>query len=656
VIRAPLVALLLLAPAAARAQPASSPQKVIDLRAARPPSGNSFEAVWGAYKKAAQKGDVVTAQNALKELRRLRTERNIRSLESFALGRVVEGLAQLQRGENQQAGDQFREALALDPYLPDAYFAQAQVELKDMPLGIVPAIRHTVAGTTARLPTARGSEHARALLVPVGLLAGFATGLVIALAMILRHGALLLHDIEEFVGPGRGSVALAVYAVVLLLPVITFQGYGWLPVWWLALLFGYLGTVERVVTGIILAAFVATGPVVKSLESHLLARHNLLYQASVLSVEGGPDNRATQVLEDARRAQLDDRDLVFLLAAQYKKAGRYDDSAALYREVLREEANHAAGLNNLANLEFAAGEFKAAIARYKQAIETNPPAPVAATLYYNLSLAHLQLFEFQPATEARSQADRLDSGLVRSYDALWKYSDKNEYAVVDLNLTPEEAYSKFAGLRQGLRHKNVMGRGATVASTEWGPALMNRFTVAPLLFAVVAFVVRRWRGARMFTMKCVKCGTPFCRRCHLGAAAAGLCTQCHHLFVVRDGVSGPARNQKLLEVQKEDERRERVFRILSLLAPGAGHLYAQKTIGGVLLLLVWSTVLAMGLLAGRVLPVTEASRALSPAWGLWVGALVLLAVYVAANRARPDFEVLLPARRGAPVAMRRRAS
>ena len=126
--------------------------------------------------------------------------------------------------------------------------------------------------------------------------------------------------------------------------------------------------------------------------------------------------------------------------------------------------------------------------------------------------------------------------------------------------------------------------------------------------------------------------------------------------MVRDGVSGPARNQKLLEVQKEDERRERVFRILSLVAPGAGHVYAQKTLGGVLLLLVWSAVLAVGLLAGRVLPVTEASRALSPAWGLWAGALVLLAVYVVANRARPDFEVLLPARRAAPLAMRRRAS
>jgi tetratricopeptide (TPR) repeat protein len=649
------LALLLLAPAAAAQAPATgTSQKVIDLRAARPPSGNSFEAVWTAYRKAVQKADAVTAQNALKELRRLRTERNIRSLEPFALARVGEGLAELQRGGREQAEAHFREALALDPYLPDGHFGLALVQLKELPLGVVPAVRHMLAGTAARLATARGREHATALLVPVALLAAFATGLVFALAMIFRHGALLLHDLEESLGPGRRSVAVAAYAVVLLLPLVTFQGYGWLPLWWLALLFPYLALSERLITAGLLVAFVSVGPVVKSVESRLQARQNPLYRASLVSLESGPDTRAVRELEDAHRGHPDDRDLLFLLAALYKKSGRYDEGAGLYHGVLREEANHPPGLNNLANLEFAGGEFKASIARYKQAIESNPPAPVAATLYYNLALAHLQLFEFQPATEARSQAERLDSGLIRTYDSLWKYADKNEYAVVDLTLSPEEAYSKFAGLPQGLRQKNLMGKGPMAAPADLGLSLVNRFTAAPLVFALVLLVVRRWRGSRMFTMKCVKCGTPFCRRCHLGTVGGGLCTQCHHLFVVRDGVSGPARNQKLLEVQKEDERRERIFRVLSLLSPGAGHLYAQKTVPGMLFVLLWSAVLAAAFLAGRLLPVTEASRILSPSWGLWVGAVVLLAIYVAANRSRPDFEVLIPARRaGAP---RRRAS
>ena len=125
------------------------------------------------------------------------------------------------------------------------------------------------------------------------------------------------------------------------------------------------------------------------------------------------------------------------------------------------------------------------------------------------------------------------------------------------------------------------GRAAALpppcAAGPLAEGLRNRFTAFLAVFAVVVFGLSRWRGPRMFTLRCVKCGTPFCKRCQLGTAAGGLCTQCHHLFVVRDGVSGPARNQKLLEVQEEEGRRDRVFRILSLVAPGAGQVYAQST-------------------------------------------------------------------------------
>jgi hypothetical protein len=165
---------------------------------------------------------------------------------------------------------------------------------------------------------------------------------------------------------------------------------------------------------------------------------------------------------------------------------------------------------------------------------------------------------------------------------------------------------------------------------------------------VVVFGLSRWRGPKMFTMRCLKCGTPFCKHCHLGAAGTGLCTQCHHLFVVRDGVSGPARNQKLLEVQREDQRRERVFRVLSLASPGSGHVYAQKTVMGVALSLAWYLVLSAVLLAGRVFPVTATPGPLMQQVGLAMAAVLLVAIYVAANRARPDFEVAMPVfRRGA---------
>ena len=647
-VAAALLPLVLFAPPA---------DKVIDVRANRPPAGNTFEALWSDYKKAESKGDAEGAQKALSSIRNLRIERNIRSLETLALARVADGLDALRTGESARAEAAFRDAVALDPHLPDAYFGLAQYDMKKGPLGIVPAVKDTLAGTGARLTTARGSHYLFALFVPVLLLSLLATTIVFGLAMVIRYGSLLKHDFEESFGPGRQALALGVSAVILLLPAMVFQGWAWLPLWWLAMLFIYMSRTERTVSVLLLVLCVASAPLVKTMEARLLAQQNPLFWASLGGLEGGPDSRAIAQLEDAVHASPDDRDLTYLLASEYKKAGRYDDAAALYRDLLRSDANDAFALNNLANLEFSKGEFPAAIARYKQGFEAGPPAPVAATFQYNLSLAHLQRFEYQPAQEARSQAERLDSRLIHTYDSLWKY-DKGDYAVVDLGLTPEEVWSKFAGAPSGIVQKNRAARGAMGASVQsFLPSLVNRLTVFPLVALLAVLILRRWRGGKAFTMRCIKCGTPFCRRCHLGAVAGGLCTQCHHLFVVRDGVSGPARNRKLLEVQKEEGKRDRVFRLMSLVVPGAGHLYGRRTVSGILLVFVWSAILATALLAGRVLPVTEASGELSKPWGLAVAGVVLLAVYVAANRGRPDFEVHLPVRRAAaPVAVRRRAS
>jgi Tfp pilus assembly protein PilF len=641
-VRAPfLIVLLLATPALSAAQ---GPEKVIDVRSARPPAGNSFEALWNAYRKADQRGDAEGGQTALREIRRLRVERNIRSLEPIALARVAQGLERLQAGERDRAEEAFRSALGLDPQLPDAHFALATIELKKGPVGIVGALRHTLAGMTSHLPTIRGRHQIVSLLIPVALVSLLVTAVVLTLALLFRHGGLLLHDLEETMGAPRGAaIPRALTALLLLLPAVTFQGWAWVPFWMLALLFIYLDGREKLVVGLLLVCGLAIGPLVKVLEARNLARRNPLFGAGIESLESGPDARATTVLEEAARQTADDRDLLYLLAAQYRKAGRYDDAAALYREVLRQEPNDSFALNNLGNLEYAGGEFQAAIARYKQGIEAGPPPRVGATFYYNLSLAHLQRFEYQPAQEARSQADRLASGLMRSYDSTWKY-DKGDYAVVDLAATDDELWAKFLGTPQGVKVKNVSGRGAPVAArAAILEGLRNRFTAFLGVFAVVVFGLSRWRGPRMFTRRCLKCGTPFCKRCQLGTAAGGLCTQCHHLFVVRDGVSGPARNQKLLEVQEEEGRRERLFRILSLIAPGAGQVYTESTFVGAALVAAWAAVLSLVLLAFGLLPLTDASSTLSRPWGLAVAALLLVVIYVTANRVRPHLEVAMPA-------------
>lgn len=624
--------------------------KVIDVRSNAAGSPSSFEGLWAEYTRLDAAGDADGSARVLGDLVRLRVERNVGGLEPMALALVAKGVDKVRKGERESAESYFRGALGLDPGLPDAYLGLAQAQFRKGPLGILPASRQMLSAITAGLDSSAGRYRLLSLVVPALLVALLATATAASLALLLRHGSLLLHDLEEELGPTRGvAFARGLFVLLLLLPLVLLQGYGWLPLWWLALMFVYLNRMERVMAGLLVLAAIGAGPLSHRLDAQAQAQQNPLYRAALVAVEGGPDALATAELERAAAANADDRDLQYLLARQYRKAGRDDDAAGVYRAILQADAKDAVALNNLANIEFYRGDFSAAIARYKQGTELGANPSFTATFFYNMAQAHLQKFEFQPAGEARAQADRLAADLTRGYEVRWRYDKAGAAvaAVMDLGLTPEQVDAKFAGRREGIALKNVAGRRGVGDSAFPASAMLNRFLGFGVVFALTVVSLARWRGDRLVTLRCSKCGTPFRRR--VTAQDTGdLCTQCFHLFVVKDGVSPSAKNKKMMEVAAEDTRRLRWFRVLSLLLPGAGQVFGRQPLPGLLLLLVWFTVLAVTALAGRPFSVTGASSALLGPWILAPVGLVLLLVYVAANRFRPSFDVALPVVRRMP--------
>jgi len=108
-------------------------------------------------------------------------------------------------------------------------------------------------------------------------------------------------------------------------------------------------------------------------------------------------------------------------------------------------------------------------------------------------------------------------------------------------------------------------------------------------------------------------------------------------------VSGPARNRKMTAVQESAARRARIFRMLSVVSPGAGHIYARQTLIGVFLAVLWYAVVATWV-ASRLVPLTEVSSRLTPPWAAIAFGVLLLAVWVVANRLRPELEGEIPRR------------
>lgn len=639
------LALGLLLAAAAQPGAAAGPK----VEPARP-----FEATWAGYVAADAAGDKAAQAAAMRELRRARIERNVDSLGSVGLALVAHGFAKLQAGARDGAEQEMRAAVALAPGLPDAHAGLALTLLRKGPLAFAASLDASLDGLKAFLGTGRGARNGRDLATLGALVGAFAAAWAIAAALVLRHGGLLLHDLEEWLGPAHHrSAALALLLLLLLLPVATFQGWGWLPLFWLALVWSYCEPRERALAGALALSMLAIGPGAALLDERLRTTRNPLYHAALQATESVPDAADLAVLEAALVQDKGDRDLVALVGSARKKAGRYDDAAELYRQALAADPQDPVARNNLANIEFVRGAVAAAAARYRAGTGSSL-APVAATSYYNLSIAHLQGFEYQAYNAARSSADRLAPGLVAEYDR-FKY-DSGDYAVVDLRLGREELWSKFAGAETGVAARNLLyGESARAPSVLPG-ALLNRFTASLAVYTLMAFLVGRWRGRKAFTLHCRRCGTAFCRLCHLGPVSGGLCSQCYHLFVVRDGVSAPVRNRKLAEVQRFEARRARTARALSIVSPGAGQVYAGWPLAGAALVAAWYAVLGL-VTAGRLVPFTEVPRAIAPPWLPIAAALALLVLWGTAFYFRPapelEEEKATPPTRGAGAGARR---
>ena len=270
--------------------------------------------------------------------------------------------------------------------------------------------------------------------------------------------------------------------------------------------------------------------------------------------------------------------------AARRRAGRYEEAAELYRQLLAADPADAVARNNLANIEFVRGSYDAARARYRAGTEAGAE---------RRDRGHLVLQPVaRPPPEVRVPG--LQRGQVERGPARPRAGGRLRPVEVRLarlrggGPRPDAASrsgTSSPGASRGSRcGTSPRGRGRRRGRGPLAGSLANRFVASVGVFALAAFLVGRWRGPKAFTLHCGRCGTAFCRYCHLGQVSGGLCSQCYHLFVVRDGVSGPARNRKMAEVQRADGRRERVFRVLSVLSPGAGQVYGGWTFRGAALL------------------------------------------------------------------------
>jgi Tfp pilus assembly protein PilF len=520
----------------------------------------------------------------LAEIQRLRVERNAFNLTDVGLCFIYQGFAHLEGGKLDEARNHFEIARSLAPDLPTAYWGLARLAEREGILSFPRAIAYRIQAQFAALRSERDGPFAGWNFVYLLFCAYAAVFFAFALVMVFRYGVLLFHDLSERLGESWSDRAiLAATAAILALPLMLTAGVGWLAPHWVALTFGYQSVKERAVSVLGLLLLLASAPFPDLYSSWAKTVDDPLYQASLSSLTGTFDVTDVELLRRAAREDPEDRDLQFLLATQYKNLGDYELAAQQYRRILESFPGDLDARLNLGNIYFAQLDWEGALVQYNQLIGENDGKAMA---YYNKSLAHAENFQFAEREEARLRAEDLDAAAIAAYERL-----TGDYRLVaDARLDGMAILAKFRAMGKGASDSSDNGddesEAASAASASSGSWSFG-FIGAALLFGVLIVALEATFKDRKLTQRCRKCGSAFCGRCQIGTGRKGLCTQCYHLFFMKDGVSATARNEKLGQVQKASKSRALLFRVLSLVAPGAGHIGEGMPLVGVALLFLW---------------------------------------------------------------------
>lgn len=585
----------------------------------------SFDHYWRRYLQAASTGDTATSDRMLEEIKRLRVERNAFALHDVGLSFVYQGFALLESGDVDEARKHFEIARDLSPNLPTAYWGLARADERSGVLGHVTGIAHRVQAQLAALRSERDGPYASWNLLFLIFTTVLVVFTVFAAVIVYRYGMLLFHDLEEQFGDRIGSQgALAATLAVVFFPLILTAGIGWLAPYWLAVTFGYQSVKERAVSVLALLVLLAAAPFAELYATWSRTVSNPVYQAALSSTTGTFDVDDVLVLRDAARQSPSDRDLQFLLATQYKNLGDYELAANQYRLILDNFAGDVEAQVNLGNIYFAQRDWDGALAQYNDVLSSNSQHAMA---YYNKSLAHAENFQFAEREDARARAEGIDSSAVRAHE-----QRTGSYRVVaDARLDETAILGKFYGLSEGMREQPVTAFLDASLLGGWGV----RFIAAPIVFVVLIFLLEMFFRDRKLTKRCWKCDSAFCGRCQIGTGRKGLCTQCYHLFFMKDGVSAQARNEKLAQVQRVSTKRSVVFRVLSIVAPGSGHVIEGMPLIGTMILALWTLAACTIWIGGSLYPLPDGLLGLSSAPSYAMMALMFAMLVLANLISRP---------------------
>lgn len=588
-----LLAALLLAPAPARAvitfdllHDTPQTREVVrqDLGAsAMAPAGDAggqatargdLESIWFTREKYLQIGETEKAQQQFQLLWEKSLEQGVRNIPEVGAVLVREAQRRMSTRDYDQAARSLGLARKIAPDELPAFTTSALLALKRNPFNPPAAVEEFLQARQALARSFRLQVWLRAnvwLTIVAGLTFFLAFSVAVSLVAVAPRVA---HDVRERIPFGSPRARVVLSWMALAAPALV----GFSPWWWLIIgaLFAwpYLDWTPRAITALG-AVFVLALPWVVRESAALRAIPGRPVLEKIVTVrEGHWTPEDYRVLKE--QVEKGEGGVPALTAAGIaaRRLGLLDEADAAYRAALQKAPGDPVLWNNIGNVSFARKDLAGAIENYGKAVQI---APDRFAPHYNLGIAYREGFKFSEGEADARRAAEIDPEAV-AYIAGLDSSRLKGYTVDELPSTGE-----LWRLARADNDEREMAAENLWDSIMLGPSLAA-WPVVALVLLLLGGGLGAWRLHAGASQACTRCGRVYCGRCQPGKQT-GLCTQCTHIFVRKEGVDAQVRVRKLAAIKSQARFRRIRHIACAVLAPGGGHLSAGRYLPGIVFLL-----------------------------------------------------------------------